>query len=117
MHSRLFWVTGLTSQLAIQASMGYAGLMLVVTRKEARTRGLKRYFTGKPCKHGHVAERWVANTGCTVCLLAANPKKRPRNSDKKKAYDAQWYAANRQKVLANAARRRARARFVSPESN
>lgn len=77
-----------------------------MTREEARKRGLKRYFTGEPCKHGHVAERWVANTGCTVCLLAANSKKRPRDPEKKKAYNAQWYAANRQKVLAKAALRR-----------
>jgi len=26
----------------------------VVTRKEAIAKGLKYYFTGKPCKHGHV---------------------------------------------------------------
>ena len=80
--------------------------MITVTRDEARVRGLKRYFTGEPCKHGHVAERWVANGGCTVCLLASNSKKRPRDLGKKKAYDAQWYAANRQRVLAKAARRR-----------
>jgi hypothetical protein len=80
--------------------------MITVTRDEARTRGLKRYFTGEPCKHGHVAERWVANSGCTVCLLTSSSKKRLRDPDKKRAYDARWYAANRDRVLAKAARRR-----------
>ena len=29
----------------------------LITRADAKALGLKRYFTGKPCKHGHVAER------------------------------------------------------------
>lgn len=29
--------------------------------------GLDRYFTGRPCKHGHLAERRVQNNG--VCGL------------------------------------------------
>src|SRR3954464_6823164 len=28
----------------------------IVTRTEAKAAGLPRYFTGKPCKYGHVAE-------------------------------------------------------------
>jgi hypothetical protein len=28
----------------------------IITRAEAKARGLKRYFTGKPCKCQHVAE-------------------------------------------------------------
>jgi 5-methylcytosine-specific restriction endonuclease McrA len=32
----------------------------------------KRYFTGKPCSRGHVAERYVSSNGCVECaaLLA-----------------------------------------------
>ena len=40
----------------------------VVTRAEAKARGLKRYFTGKPCKNGHFAERYVAGRGCLACI-------------------------------------------------
>lgn len=36
------------------------------TMAEAQTRGMKRYFTGKPCKHGHMAERY-AYGGCVEC--------------------------------------------------
>lgn len=39
----------------------------VVTRAEAKARGLIRYFTGKPCKHGHVAERYVSTGFCMRC--------------------------------------------------
>ena len=38
-----------------------------ISRKIARERGLVRYFTGKPCKHGHVAERLLSNRACVVC--------------------------------------------------
>lgn len=38
----------------------------LITRKEARTQGLKRYFTGKACKKGHLAERYVSG-GCVIC--------------------------------------------------
>lgn len=35
--------------------------MEIITRIDAAKRGLKRYYTGKPCKHGHDSERWVYN--------------------------------------------------------
>lgn len=36
-------------------------------KTEAKAKGLTRYFTGRPCKYGHIAERLVANAGCIVC--------------------------------------------------
>lgn len=39
----------------------------VITREEAKARGLKRYFTGVPCPHGHVAERSISNAHCIIC--------------------------------------------------
>jgi len=39
----------------------------IISRAEARAQGLKRYFTGKPCKLGHVAERLVSGTHCVDC--------------------------------------------------
>lgn len=41
--------------------------MNVVTRAQAVAQGLKRYFTGKPCGRGHVAERSVSHRGCLQC--------------------------------------------------
>jgi 5-methylcytosine-specific restriction endonuclease McrA len=38
----------------------------IVTRAEAQAQGLNRYFTGKPCKHGHIAERRMC-AGCVEC--------------------------------------------------
>lgn len=41
--------------------------MDLITRKEAKSRGLKRYFTGKPCKRGHVSPRKVCDKRCIQC--------------------------------------------------
>lgn len=43
-------------------------LHTVINRNEAHAAMLKRYFTGIPCKLGHVAERYVSTGGCTECL-------------------------------------------------
>lgn len=100
--------------------------MIVVSRAKAKAAGLTRYFTGKPCKHGHVCERFVSNKHCVACdqtWRAANPEKvRARNArwyeanlekhraataswqranpEKVREKSARWYAANRERVLA-----------------
>lgn len=46
--------------------------------QQAREKGLKRYFTGKPCKNGHIAERLVRGATCVACKAmwaAADQKK------------------------------------------
>jgi hypothetical protein len=40
---------------------------VVISRQEARAQGLKRFFTGVPCKHGHIAVRIVRNYNCIAC--------------------------------------------------
>ena len=42
--------------------------MTLIPLTEARERGLARYYTGVPCKWGHVCERL---TGGRVCLACA----------------------------------------------
>lgn len=49
--------------------------MQVITRKEAVQQGLSRYYTGEPCKYGHIAERNRSNGGCLICL---NEKQKKR---------------------------------------
>jgi hypothetical protein len=40
---------------------------LIISRKEARAAGLKKYFTGVPCKHGHISERDTDKNTCIIC--------------------------------------------------
>lgn len=39
----------------------------IISRKEAKARGLNKYFTGEPCVHGHIAERRTSYTMCVEC--------------------------------------------------
>jgi hypothetical protein len=39
----------------------------IITKDRAKANGLKYYFTGKPCKHGHIAERSTNGSNCKVC--------------------------------------------------
>jgi len=36
-------------------------------RRDAKRAGLIYYFTGKPCKHGHIAQRQAVNGACAEC--------------------------------------------------
>lgn len=53
----------------------------IISVGEARARGLKRYFTGKPCKHGHIAERRVANKGCVVCAVNDDARNKVKHAE------------------------------------
>ena len=47
-----------------------SGLGFPITRRrDAKKMGLKRYFTGVPCKEGHLAERQTCTGHCVVCNL------------------------------------------------
>lgn len=41
----------------------------LISRAQARARGLKKYFTGKPCKHGHICQRDTQGANCSRCLI------------------------------------------------
>lgn len=39
----------------------------IITLRSALEHGYKRYFTGKPCKNGHVSERITSTRTCVMC--------------------------------------------------
>src|SRR5712664_2777591 len=43
--------------------------VLPSSRIVARKLGTNRFFTGQPCKHGHLAPRYGSTTQCSQCLL------------------------------------------------
>jgi hypothetical protein len=55
----------------------------ILSHEEAMALGLKRYFTGQPCKRGHIAERYVRSGICSKCA---------RENFRR------WYAENREHV-------------------
>jgi hypothetical protein len=50
----------------------------IITRREARDRGLAKYMTGKPCKHGHVGERRTDTGNCVECQRLAEQRRKAR---------------------------------------
>jgi hypothetical protein len=73
----------------------------ILTKREARSRGRKRYFTGKPCKRGHLAERLVSSGICLECGNAATSAWRKTNREKCTATSKVWRARNPEKVREN----------------
>ena len=53
----------------------------IITHKQAKALGLKRYFTGEPCKHGHIAERLTNCRGQCVPLLSVHDRARRQSLD------------------------------------
>jgi len=64
--------------------------MRISERKTAKAAGLVRYFTGKPCPQGHIAEREVINGSCTVCQ--AERRSTSKFKARKKAWSATYLA-------------------------
>jgi 5-methylcytosine-specific restriction endonuclease McrA len=64
---------------------------LVITRAAARAAGMEFYFTGKPCKHGHLCERRASNGECVKCERFWNERLQ------KNGWYAAWDLANIEK--------------------
>lgn len=109
-------------------------MSIVIKRSAALAVGKSYYFTGKPCKMGHIAERLCCNGDCVECgkrrskaFQLSNPcyfeeyasahkgsakiakaKWRAANPEQVKAYNAKWLRANTAKRREYAQNRRAR---------
>jgi hypothetical protein len=70
----------------------------IITRAEAKARGLTRYFTAKPCPHGHVCERAVSTRHCMGCdrnrKRAAARKRRAANPEAVRQSERERRAVN-----------------------
>lgn len=64
----------------------------VVTLEYARRMGLARYFTGMPCKSGHIAERKTVDRGCVPCGLERSARWRLENHERARAQRTTWLA-------------------------
>lgn len=53
--------------------------MELVSRKDAQSKGLTHYFTGRPCAKGHIAKRYVKGTRCFSCNVVRGLNHRTKN--------------------------------------
>lgn len=83
--------------------------MNIVTKEEARSSGAKLYFTGVPCKYGHLCERRLSTLTCVLCAKLMNEKyrsskkgqvtnKRNRQSSHTKAADKKYQKTDKAKA-------------------
>jgi hypothetical protein len=79
-----------------------------ISRAKAKARGLKKYFTGKPCCRGHVAERRTDNRCCVVCVhgIMRRYDESPKGRDKKWRYNQSPKGREAQRRISNSTRRR-----------
>lgn len=69
--------------------------MQIVSRVAARSAGLKRYFSGKPCPAGHIEERLVSNGTCIECLRLRKADDYQKNKPRYLARSKAWKAENK----------------------
>lgn len=92
--------------------------MDIISRKDAKEQGLKFYFTGKPCKKGHLTQRRVADSRCLTCEREHSNqwsknnrdygnKYREINREQEKKRGREYYVKNKDKRNANHAKRKA----------
>ncbi len=77
----------------------------IVTRAEAKERGLARYFTGKRCKNGHRSERYFRGGSCIECwnFYRSRDLDRRRESERQK-YDTSLRVGRVERLLKRAGR-------------
>lgn len=61
-------------------------MSLPKTRGEARLSGCAHYFTGKPCRHGHLAPRFVSTGGCVSCQTLFARSRYVHQTEKRRQY-------------------------------
>lgn len=88
----------------------------VISREEARVAGESRYFTGLPCKKGHISPRMVNKNRCVMCrngqALACNNKRRDRDPELAKQKARDYKHENMAAAIFRNVRSRARKRNI-----
>ena len=62
--------------------------MQIIIKSAAVALGLKKYFTGKTCKQGHISERYTTKSTCIECLKisSVNRHEQKKECDRKRYY-------------------------------
>lgn len=70
-----------------------------ISREEAKSLGMKRFFTGKPCSEGHICERNVAGGYCMDCNKKAVSTWRKKTGYKTDPeYAKRWRSENKDRL-------------------
>lgn len=72
--------------------------MNVITRQQAKSAGLLRYFAGESCPHGHVAERYVSTMQCVECICVYAKAWRKAHPERSDEINNAWRSRNTETV-------------------
>ena len=54
----------------------------IISREEAEEKGLNKFFTGKPCLHGHIDFKYTRDGRCKSCMSISTKKYKSKNYEK-----------------------------------
>ena len=74
--------------------MADSSLPSAISRAEAKAKGLKHYFTGKPCSRGHIQKRNTVTGQCMECSRLKAAERRAKNPEKCREINRASYARN-----------------------
>jgi hypothetical protein len=86
-------------------------------RAAAAAAGEPQYFTGKPCKHGHISNRCTSSGSCMVCARITRKKTMSKKLANDPEYWKKKYAENPERFIASAAKWRLQNPEKSKEVN
>lgn len=76
--------------------------MNIIARKDAIRQGLKYYYSGKPCKNGHICERIISGE-CVICTKEYFKHYRKQyyvnHKEYINQYSKQWHKNNPHKIV------------------
>lgn len=86
------------SRLTLSRSVNLMEVIVeIISRDDARAKGLSHYFTGKPCPRGHIAPRFVSSRGCKECCREKMLERVAKDRDAHNEKQRQWRTENRGK--------------------
>jgi len=70
--------------------------MDIITRQQALAQGLTHYFTGKPCRNGHISIRGVRKWNCLECDRNQKAEERKRDPERVRSNERHTAAKHRE---------------------
>lgn len=74
-------------------------MMEIITRKQAIERGITVFFTGRPCKYGHIDVRALPSGNCRECIRIHGRLWYRKNLDYKLNKSKEVYDRNRNDII------------------
>jgi hypothetical protein len=73
----------------------------IIVRRQAKYFGLKRYYTGKTCKNGHIDERYTSDSRCVTCVKETHLANYDKNKERMIERTRRWQMDNHEQYLEN----------------